>query len=168
MEKRDVKSRSALRKRMAEDIAAVLSGVMTVISVALPVKPGDLTVSEAVIGTLLVGFIAMMTRFLTDRTKKRTELGRGLRWDEVATLLEISAMVLLFPVLTAILLILGALDGLSWPARIDCIFYLGIATVFISGFMSAYIVETQLVAAGSQGLSWATLGVLLTIVKRFV
>ncbi len=70
---------------MADDIAAIMSGVMAVTSAALPVQAGELSVTEAVIGALFVGFIAMMTRLLSDRTKKMTELGRRLRWDEFRT-----------------------------------------------------------------------------------
>jgi hypothetical protein len=70
---------TAARKRMADDIPAIMSGVMAVTSAALSVKPGEISVSEAVIGALFVGFIAMMTRLLSDRTKKKTELGRCLR-----------------------------------------------------------------------------------------
>jgi len=156
----------ATRKRMADDIAAIMSGVMAVTSAALPVQAGELSVTEAVIGALFVGFIAMMTRLLSDRTKKITELGRRLRWDEFRAIVEVSAMVLVFPALTAILVLLGMAGGLSWPARINSVFYLGIATVFIAGFMSSFVLEPRFVAAGRLGLSWAALVIMLTIVKK--
>lgn len=156
----------ATRKRMADDIAAIMSGVMAVTSAALPVQAGELSVTEAVIGALFVGFIAMMTRLLSDRTKKITELGRRLRWDEFRAIVEVSAMVLVFPALTAILVLLGVAGGLSWPARINSVFYLGIATVFVAGFMSSFVLEPRFVAAGRLGLSWATLVIMLTIVKK--
>jgi hypothetical protein len=157
---------SATRKRMADDIAARMSGVMAVTSAALAVVPGELSVTEAVIGALFVGFIAMMTRLLSDRTKKITELGRRLRWDEFRAIVEVSAMVLVFPALTAILVLLGMAGGLSWPARINSVFYLGIATVFVAGFMSSFVLEPRFVAAGRLGLSWAALVIMLTIVKK--
>ncbi len=108
----------------------------------------------------------MMTRFLNDRIKKRTELGRRLRWAELGRILEVSAMVLVFPALTAIAVLLGLAGGLSWSTRISLVFYLGIGTVFIAGFMSSYVVDERFLAAGSQGLSWAALGVALTLVKK--
>jgi hypothetical protein len=157
---------SATRKRMADDIAAILSGVMAVVSAALPVEPGEVTVREAVIGALLVGVVAMITRILNDRTKKRTELGRRLRWNELGAILEVSAMVMVFPALTAAAVLLGLAGGLSWSARISLIFYLGIGTVFIAGFMSSYVVDSRFLAAGGQGFSWALLGVALTLIKK--
>jgi hypothetical protein len=166
MEIGKIENSTATRKRMADYIAAILSGVMAVVSAALPIQPGEVSVTEAVVGALFVGFVAMMTRFLNDRTKKRTELGRLLGWDELGDILEVSAMVLVFPALTAIAVLLGLAGGLSWSARISSIFYLGIGTVFIAGFMSSYIVEARFLAAGSQGLSWAALGVALTLVKK--
>ena len=135
-------------------------------SAALAVQPGEVSVKEAVLGALFVGLVAMLTRFLNDRTKKRTELGRLLRWDELGDILEVSAMALVFPVLTAIAVLLGLAGGLSWSARISSIFYLGIGTVFIAGFMSSYIVDSRFLAAGSQGLSWSALAIMLTIVKK--
>ena len=166
MEIEKIEEVSATRKRMADDIAAILSGVMAVVSAALAIQPGEVSVKEAVFGALFVGFVAMMTRFLNDRTKKRTELGRRLRWAELGSILEVSAMVLVFPVLTALSVLLGLAGGLSWSARISLVFYLGIATVFIAGFMSSYVVDSRFLAAGSQGLSWAALGVALTLVKK--
>ncbi len=161
-----VEKSTPTRKRMADDIAAILSGVMAVTSAALALQPGELTNTEAVLATFFVGFVAMMTRFLNDRTKKRTELGRSLRWAELGSILEVSAMVLVFPALTAILVPLGLAGGLSWSTRISLVFYLGIGTVFIAGFMSSYVVDERFLAAGSQGLSWAALGVALTLVKK--
>jgi len=157
---------SATRKRMADDIAAILSGVMAVTSAALPVQPGEISVTEAVVGALFVGLVAMTTRVLNDRAKKRTELGRTLRWEEWGSILEVSAMTLVFPALTAIVILLGLGAGWSWSTRISSIFYLGIATVFIAGFMSSYILDARFVAAGSQGVSWAALAFTLTLVKK--
>ncbi|MGO9056513.1 MAG: hypothetical protein ACLQU2_03895 [Candidatus Binataceae bacterium] len=166
MENGKTQKSSAIRKRMADDIAAVLSGVMAVTSAALPVQPGEISVTEAVLGALFVGFVAMVTRFLNDRTKKRTELGRRLRWDELGGILEVSAMALVFPALTAIAVLLGLAGGWSWSARISSIFYLGIATVFTAGFMSSYVLDARFLAAGSQGSMWAALAIMLTLVKK--
>lgn len=157
---------SATRKRMADDIAAIMSGVMAVTSAALPVAPGELSVTEAVFGALFVGFIAMMTRLLSDRTKKMTELGRRLRWDEFRGIVEVSAMVLVFPALTAMVVLLGPFGGWSWSARISSVFYSGIATVFVAAFMSSYVADARLMAAGRQGLAWGALVVMLAIVKK--
>jgi hypothetical protein len=55
---------------------------------------------------------------------------------------------------------------LSWSARISSVFYLGIATVFVAGFMSSFILEAGFLAAGLQELSWAALAIMLTIVKK--
>jgi hypothetical protein len=157
---------TASRKRMADDTAAIMYGVMAVTSAALSVQPGEISVTEAVLGALFVGFIAMMTRLLTDRTKKKTELGRRLRWEELRGVLEVASMVLVFPALTAILVLIGVAEGLSWSARISSVFYLGIATVFVAGFISSFVLEAQFLAAGGQGLSWAGLVIMLTIVKK--
>jgi hypothetical protein len=98
---------SDLRKRMANDIAAILSGVMAITSAALAVQPGELSVSGAMAGALLVGLVAMMTRLLNDQTKKRAELGRRLRWIEWGGILEVSAMALVYPALTTLVVLLG-------------------------------------------------------------
>jgi hypothetical protein len=157
---------SALRKRMADDIAAILSGVMAVTSAALAVQPGELSVAGAMAGALLVGLVAMMTRLLNDQTKKKAELGRRLRWNEWGGILEVSAMALAYPALTALVILLGPFDGWSWAARISAVFYLGIATVFTAASFSCYLVERQFWAAGREGLSWAALVIMLTIVKK--
>ena len=157
---------SALRKRMAADIAAILSGVMAITSAALAVQPGELSVTGAVAGALLIGLVAMMTRMLNDQTKKRAELGRRLRWSEWGGMLEVSAMALVYPVLTAFVTLLGPFDGWSWAARINAVFYFGIATVFAAAFVSSYLVERQFRTAGREGLSWAALVIMLTIVKK--
>jgi hypothetical protein len=157
---------SALRKRMANDIAAILSGVMAITSAALAVQPGELSVTGAVAGAMLIGLVAMMTRLLNDQTKKRAELGRRLRWNEWGGMLEVSAMALVYPALTALVTLLGPFNGWSWAARISAVFYLGIATVFTAAFVSCYLVERQIRTAGREGLSWAALVVMLTIVKK--
>lgn len=157
---------SAQRKRMADDIAAILYGVMAITSAALAVQPGELSVTGAVAGALLVGLVAMMTRLLIDQAKKRAELGRRLRWSELASILEVSAMALVYPALTALVALLGPFDGWSWAARINSVFYFGIATVFTAAFVSSYLVDAEFWVAGREGLSWAALVIMLTIVKK--
>jgi hypothetical protein len=108
----------------------------------------------------------MLTRILNDQTKRRAELGRRLNWNEFIAILEVAAMALVYPVLTVLTILLGPFDGWSWEARINSVFYGGIVTVFLAAFTSSYLLEAQLWAASREGLSWASLVVMLTIVKK--
>ncbi len=151
---------------MAPRIASVLYGVVAVITVDLAVQPDRLAYVEATSGILLIGLAMTMTRIFVRVVTKEAEIGAHLRMREFLAIGSDSLLVMLFPVFTALLIVVAALVTARWVILLDVILYFGMVSVFAIGFLSSYILDRNIRPALSRGVIWLLLTLILVAVKK--
>ncbi len=151
---------------MAPRIASVLYGVIAIMTVDLAVQPDRLRYFDAVLGVLLIGLAMAMTRLFVRVITKEAEIGAHLPIGESATLLRESMLVMLFPSITALLILLAAWTTTRWPVLLDIILYFGVVAVFAIGFSSSYVLDRNIRLGLSRGAVWVLLALTLVAVKK--
>jgi hypothetical protein len=159
---------SKQHKAAAQRVAAVLYGVIAIMTAELSVQAGELSYTEAALGALLVGLAMTIARVFVDVVEKETEIGAHLPIRKAGTIIVNSLLVMLFPAATALLIIAAALTTARWAILLDVVLYLGMATVFATGFLSSYLLDRQIRPALSRGVAWLLLSVLLVVAKSLV
>jgi len=159
---------SKQRQAAAQRVAAVLYGVIAIMTAELSVQAGELGYAEAVLGALLVGVAMTVARIFVDVVEKETEIGAHLPIRKAGAIIVNSLLVMLFPVATALLIVVAALTTARWTILLDVVLYLGMATVFATGFLSSYVLDRQIRPALSRGVAWLLLSVLLVVAKSLV
>ena len=112
------------RRVAAQHIASVLYGVIAVMTADLAAQPNQLEYLEAGLGIFLAGFAMMMTRFFVKVVTKETEQGAHLSIADFTEVFLGSLWVMLFPMITIALIIMGALVAMEWKDLLDEILYL--------------------------------------------
>jgi hypothetical protein len=158
---------SQQRRIAAQHVASVLYGVIAIMTADLAAQPGKFGYSEAGLGVILIGFAMTITRLLVKVVIKETELSAHLSIAEFAAVMRDSLWVMLFPVVTVVLIIVGALVTAEWKALLDDILYVGMATVFVIGFLSSYILDRQFRPALRRAFVWLLLTVIIVAAKSF-
>jgi hypothetical protein len=156
---------SERRGIMAQRVAAVLYGVIAIITAELAVQPGEFGYPEAALGALLVGITMTVTRIFVEVVKKETEIGAHVPIGKAGAIIRVSLLVMLFPTATALLIVVAALTTGQWTALLDVVLYLGMATVFVIGFLSSYILDHKIPPALSHGAVWLLLSLVLVAAK---
>ena len=156
------------RQATAQRIAAVLYGVIAVMTAELAVEPGELGYLEAAVGALVVGLAMMMTRVFVEVVKKESEIGAHLPLRKAGAILRDSLLVMAFPGLTALLIVGAALSTTGWPRLLDRVLYVGMATIFATGFLSSYVCDGALRPALTRGAGWLILSLVLIAAKSLV
>ncbi len=151
---------------MAPRIASVLYGVIAIMTVDLAVDPGQLRYSEAVLGVLLIGLAMAMTRLFVRVVTKEAETGAHLRIEESAALLRESMLVMVFPGITAVLILSAAWVTARWVILLDVILYFGVAAVFVIGFSSSYVLDRGLRRGLTRGVVWVLMSLALVGIKK--
>jgi uncharacterized membrane protein len=59
----------------------------------------------------------------------------------------------------------GALATVEWKALLDDILYVGMATVFVIGFLSSYILDRAFRPALRRAFAWLLLSVIIVAAK---
>jgi hypothetical protein len=156
---------SKRRQARAQHVAAILYGVIAVMTAELAVEPGEFGYAEAALGVLLVGLAMAVTRIFVEVVKKETELGAHLPIRKAGTIIVESLLVLVFPAVTAVLIVIAALTTVQWARLLNLVLYLGIAAVFTAGFLSSYVLDRKIRPALLRGLTWLVLSVILAVAK---
>jgi hypothetical protein len=156
---------STQRQVMAQRIAAVLYGVVAIMTAELSVQPGEFGYAEAALGALLVGLAMTVTRIFVEVVKKDTEIRTHMPIRKAGAIIRDSLLVMLFPAATALLIVVAALMTARWTVLLDVVLYLGMATVFASGFLSSYVLDREVRPACMRGAVWLLLSVLLVAAK---
>ncbi len=148
---------SARRRIIAPRVAAVLYGVIAIVTADLVLEPDRLTYAEAAIGALLIGLVMTATHIFVKVVTKEGEIGAHLRLAEAGAIAYDFILVMLFPIVTT--LVIGAASLTAMPSKllIDSILYLGIVAVFAVGFLSSYTLDREIRPALSRGLLWTLL-----------
>ncbi len=158
---------SEQRRAIAPRIASVLYGVIAIMTVDVAVQPDRLRYSEAVLGVLLIGLAMAMTRLFVRLVTKEAEIGAHLPIKESATLLRESMLVMLFPSITALLILLAAWTTTRWLILLDIILYFGVAAVFVIGFSSSYVLDRGIRLGLTRGAVWVLMSLALVGIKKF-
>jgi len=152
---------------MAPRIASVLYGVVAIMTVDLAVQPDRLGYSEAALGVLLIGLAMAMTRLFVRVITKEAEIGAHLPIGVSVTLLGESMLVMLFPGITAVLILLAAWMSTRWSVLLDIILYFGVVAVFAIGFLSSYVLDRHIRLGLARGAVWVFMALALVAVKKF-
>jgi len=157
---------SKRRQAAAQRVSAILYGVIAIMTAELSVRGGEFGYVETAIGAMLVGFAITVTRMFVEVVKKETEIGAHLPLAKAGAIIADSLLVMAFPVATALLIVVAALTT-EGPARLlDSVLYLGIAAVFVTGFLSSYILDRAMRPALLRGLVWVLLSLALVAAKK--
>jgi VIT1/CCC1 family predicted Fe2+/Mn2+ transporter len=157
---------SEQRRIMAPRIASVLYGVIAIMTVDLAVQPDRLGYAEAASGVLLIGLAMTMTRIFVRVVTKEAEIGSHLPMREFGAIGRDSLLVMLFPIITALLIVAAALVTARWLILLDVILYFGMAAVFVIGFLSSYILDRDIRPALSRGVVWLLLILVIVAAKK--
>jgi hypothetical protein len=159
---------SEQRRVMAPRIASVLYGVIAIMTVDLVVEPDRLKYAESTWGVLLIGLAMTVTRIFIRVVTREAEIGAHLRMDEYGAIVRDSLLVMLFPVITALLIVVAALTTTQWVFLLEIILYLCVGAVFVISFLSSYILDRDIRLALSRGIVWVSLTLVLVAVKKLV
>lgn len=152
---------SKRRQATAQRVSAILYGVVAIMTADLSVQPGRFSYAEAAVGALLVGFAMFATRVFVEVIKKETEIGAHLPIHKAGAIIADALLVMLFPIVTALLIVEAALVTARWTVLIDVVLYLGMVMVFAVGFLSSYILDRAVRPALLRGLGWLALSAIL-------
>ena len=143
---------------MAPRIASVLYGVIAIMTADLIVEPDKLKYAES----------TTITRIFVRVVTKEAEIGAHLRMKEYSAIVFDSLLVMLFPVITASLIVVAALVSTQWVFLLEIILYLCVSSVFVISFLSSYILDRDVLLALSRGVVWVSMTLVLMAVKKLV
>jgi hypothetical protein len=75
---------------------------------------------------------------------------------------------MLFPAITALLIVIAALTTTQWVFLLEIILYLCVGAVFVISFLSSYVLDRDMRRALSRGIVWVSLTLVLLSVKKLV
>lgn len=159
---------SERRRITAQRVAAVLYGVIAIMTADLVLEPDKFGYAEAAIGSLLIGFAMTVTRIFVRVVTKEAEIGAHLPIAEAGVIVRDSILVMLFPSITALVIAAAALTATQSVVLLTVVLYLGIATVFVVGFVSSYILDREIRPALSRGAFWTLLSLVLVAAKSLI
>jgi Kef-type K+ transport system membrane component KefB len=157
---------SKQRQIAAQRVSAILYGVVAVITAELSVRAGEYSYFETALGAIVVGFAMTATRIFVEVVKKETEIGAHLPLVKAGAVVADSLLVMLFPLVTALLIVIAALTTESWATLFNSVLYVGIGVVFATGFVSSYILDRAPRPALTRGLLWVALCLVLVAAKK--
>ena len=157
---------SVQRRLTAQRVAAILYGVISIMTAELSVQGGEFGYTETALGALLVGFAMTVTRIFIELVKKETEIGTHLSIRKSGAIVRDSVLVMLFPAMTALLVVVAGLITAKWSILLDVLLYLSMATVFVVGFLSSYVLDREIRPALLRGVSWLLLSLVLVVAKN--
>jgi hypothetical protein len=97
---------------------------------------------------------------------KEAEIGAHLPMKESGVLVRESMLVMLFPSITALLILLAAWTTTRWLILLDIILYFGVAAVFVIGFSSSYVLDRDIRLGLTRGAVWVLMTLALVAVKK--
>jgi hypothetical protein len=156
---------SRQRRALAQRVAAVLYGVVAIMTAEIGVQASAFAYAEAAFGALLVGVAMTVTRFFIELVKKETEIGAHLPISKAGAIICDSLLVMLFPAMTALLIVVAGLTTSQWTMMLDVLLYFGMATVFVIGFLSSYVLDGEVRPAALRGAAWMLLSIVLAAAK---
>jgi hypothetical protein len=159
---------SEKRRLMAPRVAAVLYGVIAIVTADLILQPGKVTYAEAVLGALLIGFSMTVTHIFVKVVTKEAEIGAHLPSAKDGTIIQDSLFVMAFPAITVLVVAAAFQSAIQSALLLDAILYLGIVAVFIIGFLSSYVLDRVIRLALSRGGLWTLLILVLLAAKALV
>jgi len=162
-----LRERLRLRHDRAVLVAGSLYGVLAVLTALVSVQPGEVTTPEAELGGLVLGVIAIATKFFYELTKKETEMGARADLRARIVLLREALPTGAFALVGVIVLLISQMAGIGQAAAYDAIYYLGLATLFTAGFLSRYAADGNAFQALIRGAFWLLLGLLILAGKKF-
>ena len=107
-----------------------------------------------------------VTRIFIELVKKETETGAHLSIGKSGAIVRDSVLVMLFPAMTALMVVVAALITAKWSVLLDVLLYFGMATVFVVGFLSSHVLDREIRPALLRGVGWLLLSLVLVVAKN--
>ena len=120
------------------------------------------------IGGLVLAAITVMSKFFIELSKKETELGAHIDPPARRELWREALPTGAFPLASVAVLAVTYALGIGQAAAYNFIYYLGLATLFVAGFLSRYAADGKAAEAFSRGAVWLFLGLLILAGKKFI
>jgi hypothetical protein len=117
---------SGHRRIMAQRVAAILYGVIAIMSADLVLQPDKFRYAEGAAGAVLIGCVMTLTRIFVRVVTKEAEIGAHLPIAEAGAIVRDSILVMLFPAITALVIAVASLTATQSTVLLDIILYLGI------------------------------------------
>jgi hypothetical protein len=115
----------------------------------LAVQHDKLGYVEVELGVLLIGFAMTVTRIFFRIVTKEAEIGAHLPIAVAGATVRVSLFVMLFPVISALLIVVAALTNMQWRSC-SMVLYLGTLTVFASAFF-CHVLDREIWPVLSRG-----------------
>lgn len=148
--------------------AALLYGVIAILTVLLPTTADEFTIRNVVWGGAVVGFAAMMTYFLKEVVHREADAQEALGLSGYLREFARSLPVLTFPAVAILIGVGGLAVRISAASLIDSLFYSGLLLVCAAAFVSSYLVYQKVFAALLRALVWISICVLLLLIKKLI
>lgn len=149
-------------------IAAVISGVVAILSALIFVGGSDFTIRNILIGGLSIGIVGSSTYFFNRVIVTEVTSKRALDSAEYVRLFLLSSTVWLFPLLAILVAAVGLNVGASPEILIDLIYVIGILIVFIAGFLATYLNQKGITTSILRAAVWSSMFLLLMVIRQIV
>jgi len=145
----------------------ILVGVISIMSAALLVDPSKIPAGTMALGALAVGALVTIGSIIVEILRKLIE-GRG-RTDLrlFGSIITSHVFILLYPLISAIVLIGGSFAGVASTQLFKILFLAGGGVAFLSGAMSRYALDQQRGPAILRGCLWLGVSMILILAKAF-
>lgn len=147
-------------------LAAVFYGVVIILSVLISVEPDEFTTTKLLWGGATTGLAAMLTYFFKEIVHHEADQRKILRPKQIVDELEHSLPVLVFPLMSITIGVVGIEFGFPANGLIDGIFYLGMFLITGTAFLVTVQSTRNFVAAIFRAMFWLAICVVLLIVKK--
>ena len=145
----------------------VLYGTISVLMALAMAEENAVTPLEAAFGSIAVGIVAALTHALMDAAKPEMAASPIWQFSDIRKIMLRQLPIMLFPVICAVIGILGYLLTVTGELILDIAFYLGVFMLFPIGFLPSVSRHGTLVA-GIRGLALLLAGFLLVLIKVLI
>jgi hypothetical protein len=147
--------------------AMIMVGVISIMCAALPVDPNRMSAAAMAFGALAVGGLVTIGSVMVEVLRKLIEGGDHTDLKPFGDIITSHALILVYPFISAIVLIGGSFAGTSSTQLFKILFWAGGGVAFISGAMSRYALDQQRGPAILRGCLWFGVSMILILAKAF-
>lgn len=145
----------------------IMVGVISIMSAALPVDPSKIPAGTMALGALAVGALVTIGSVIVEILRKLIEDRRPTDLRSFGAIITSHALILLYPLISAVVLIGGSFVGTSSTQLFKLLFVAGGGVAFLSGAMSRYALDQQRGPAIVRGCLWLGVSMILILAKAF-
>lgn len=145
----------------------IMVGVISLMSVALPVDPNRMSAAAMAFAALAVGGLVTIGSVMVEILRKLIEGRGGSGLKLFGSIIISHVFIFVYPLISAIVLIGGSFAGASSTQLFKILFWAGGGVAFLSGAMSRYALDQQRGPAILRGCLWLGVSMILILAKAF-